>query len=77
MIGYPVLIKAAAGGGGKGMRVVGTQSGDLRDACISASREARSAFGNGDIYLEKYLEQAPARGIPGIGGYPWECDPPA
>ncbi len=55
-IGYPVLIKAAAGGGGKGMRVVGTQS-EFKDACISASREARSAFGNGDIYLEKYLER--------------------
>lgn len=55
-IGYPVLIKAAAGGGGKGMRVVGSPA-DFKDACTSASREARNAFGNGDIYLEKYLEQ--------------------
>jgi acetyl-CoA carboxylase, biotin carboxylase subunit len=55
-IGYPVLIKAAAGGGGKGMRVV-RNPGDLGDACVSASREAQGAFGNGAIYLEKYLEK--------------------
>ena len=53
-IGYPVLIKAAAGGGGKGMRVVHSPS-DLAEAAVSASSEARSAFGNGAIYLEKYL----------------------
>jgi len=56
MIGYPVLMKAAAGGGGKGMRIVHS-AGDLREAAESASREARSAFGNGAIYLEKYLRQ--------------------
>jgi acetyl-CoA carboxylase biotin carboxylase subunit len=56
LIGYPVLIKAAAGGGGKGMRIVHS-AGDLREATESASREAKSAFGNGAIYLEKYLHQ--------------------
>ena len=56
-IGYPVLIKAAAGGGGKGMRIV-QDPGRFREAAVSASREARSAFGNGDIYLEKYLDKA-------------------
>ncbi len=56
LIGYPVLIKAAAGGGGKGMRSVHS-AGDLREATESASREAKSAFGNGAIYLEKYLHQ--------------------
>ncbi|MFZ1037753.1 MAG: acetyl-CoA carboxylase biotin carboxylase subunit [Smithella sp.] len=56
-IGYPVLIKAAAGGGGKGMRIVHS-AGDLREATESASREAKSAFGNGAIYLEKYLHQS-------------------
>lgn len=55
-IGYPVLIKAAAGGGGKGMRVVSSVA-DFPEACMSASREARSAFGNGDIYLEKYIDR--------------------
>jgi len=55
-IGYPVLIKAAAGGGGKGMRVVSAPE-DLAEACESASREAAAAFGNGAIYLEKYLQK--------------------
>ncbi len=53
-LGYPVLIKAAAGGGGKGMRVVESPK-ELKEACISASSEASAAFGNGAIYLEKYL----------------------
>ncbi|MCX5851020.1 MAG: acetyl-CoA carboxylase biotin carboxylase subunit [Deltaproteobacteria bacterium] len=53
-IGYPVLIKAAAGGGGKGMRVV-TRPEDFHEAALSASSEAKSAFGNGAIYLERYL----------------------
>ena len=56
-IGYPVLIKAAAGGGGKGMRVV-ENAGDLEDACREASREAAAAFGSGAIYMEKYLEKS-------------------
>ena len=53
-IGYPVLIKAAAGGGGKGMRVV-TSPGEIMSACESASSEAAAAFGNGAIYIEKFL----------------------
>ncbi len=52
--GYPVLLKAAAGGGGKGMRVV-TAGNDLRRAFSSAQLEARSAFGDERIYVEKYL----------------------
>ncbi len=55
-IGYPVLIKAAAGGGGKGMRVVNTP-GEMKDACDAAAREAQAAFGNGAIYLEKFLDR--------------------
>lgn len=55
-IGYPVLIKAAAGGGGKGMRIV-KHPEDMQDACAAASSEAASAFGNGAIYLEKYIEK--------------------
>lgn len=54
-IGYPVLIKAAAGGGGRGIRVVYSES-ELKEAMASASREAEAAFGNGDLYLEKFLE---------------------
>ncbi|MBU0984186.1 MAG: acetyl-CoA carboxylase biotin carboxylase subunit [candidate division Zixibacteria bacterium] len=53
-IGFPVLVKAAAGGGGKGMRVV--ESADLfQEALDSASREAKSAFGDGRVFIEKYL----------------------
>jgi acetyl-CoA carboxylase biotin carboxylase subunit len=53
-LGYPVLLKAAAGGGGKGMRVVQGEEG-LERAFDAARHEAQSAFGDGSIYLEKYL----------------------
>lgn len=55
-IGYPVLVKAAAGGGGKGMRVVRIP-GDLAGALTSAASEALKAFGDGSVYLEKYVER--------------------
>ncbi len=54
-IGYPVLVKASAGGGGKGMRVVGSAS-DLAAAIEGAKREALSAFGDGNLLIEKFLE---------------------
>lgn len=53
-IGYPILVKASAGGGGKGMRPVHDPA-DLRDALESARREALSAFGDGTVYLEKLI----------------------
>ncbi len=53
-IGYPVLIKAAAGGGGKGMRLV-EQSADFPDALGSCKREAISSFGNDHVLIEKYV----------------------
>jgi acetyl-CoA carboxylase biotin carboxylase subunit len=53
-IGFPVIIKAAAGGGGKGMRVA-TDADDFARAFQLARSEALSAFGNGDVYVEKYL----------------------
>lgn len=56
-IGYPVLIKAAAGGGGKGMRLVAGPE-DFKEACRAAASEAWNAFGNGAIYLEKCLERS-------------------
>ena len=55
-IGYPVLIKAAAGGGGRGMKVALDADG-LEDAWEMARAEARTAFGNDAVYLEKYLDQ--------------------
>jgi acetyl-CoA carboxylase biotin carboxylase subunit len=54
-IGYPVIIKAVAGGGGRGMRVVRTPP-DMAHAFRTAQREAEAAFGVGDVYIEKYLE---------------------
>ena len=53
-IGYPVLVKAAAGGGGKGMRVV-ERAEDFAGAFDRARSEAQSAFGDGRVYIEKYL----------------------
>src|SRR5215468_4082542 len=53
-IGYPLMLKAAAGGGGRGMRVVLEQS-DLSSALVSARAEARAAFGDDTLYVEKYL----------------------
>ncbi len=55
-LGYPVLVKAAAGGGGKGMRIVCAPS-ELQEAAQSAASEAETAFGDGRIYLEKYLDR--------------------
>ena len=55
-IGYPVLIKAAAGGGGRGMRVAESQD-RLEEAWSNARTEARAAFGNDAVYIEKYLDR--------------------
>ncbi|WP_300667175.1 acetyl-CoA carboxylase biotin carboxylase subunit [Desulfoluna sp.] len=53
-MGYPVVVKAAAGGGGKGMRTV-ARPAELEAALASAAGEAKAAFGNGKVYIEKYL----------------------
>ncbi len=55
-VGYPVMIKAAGGGGGRGIRIVNNES-ELGDGLKMASGEARVAFANPDVYLEKYLEK--------------------
>ncbi|HUR93182.1 MAG TPA: acetyl-CoA carboxylase biotin carboxylase subunit [Gemmatimonadales bacterium] len=55
-VGYPVMVKAAAGGGGKGMRVVRSPD-DLAAALESAASEALKAFGDGSVYLEKFIER--------------------
>ena len=55
-IGFPVLVKAAAGGGGRGMKVARTAE-DLSDALATARQEAKAAFGDDAVYLEKYLER--------------------
>jgi acetyl-CoA carboxylase biotin carboxylase subunit len=55
-VGYPVLIKAAAGGGGRGMKVAHSED-ELEEAWRVARTEARAAFGNDEVYLEKYLDR--------------------
>src|SRR5688572_15807413 len=55
-IGFPLLVKAAAGGGGRGMRVV-RSADELEEALAAAEREAEGAFGDGTLYCERYLER--------------------
>ncbi len=55
-IGYPVILKASLGGGGKGMRIVRKKE-DLKKLFETASSEAKAAFGDGSMYIEKYIEQ--------------------
>ena len=54
-VGYPIMLKATAGGGGKGMRLVWDES-NLKDAWDSAKQEAKAAFGNDGMYMEKFIE---------------------
>ena len=55
-VGYPVIIKATAGGGGRGMRIIWKEE-DMVSNFESASKEAEAAFGNGAMYMEKYIEE--------------------
>ncbi|MDR1952481.1 MAG: acetyl-CoA carboxylase biotin carboxylase subunit [Elusimicrobiota bacterium] len=55
-IGYPVIIKATAGGGGKGMRIAKNDD-ELKNAVTMAQTEAKAAFGNEEVYIEKYIEE--------------------
>jgi acetyl-CoA carboxylase biotin carboxylase subunit len=54
-VGYPLMLKASAGGGGKGMRIVKNES-EIANAFKMASNEAQASFNNGELYLEKYIE---------------------
>ena len=54
-VGYPLMLKASAGGGGKGMRIVWKEE-EIAKAFQTASNEAEASFGNGELYLEKYIE---------------------
>mgnify|MGYP001342278655 FL=1 len=54
-VGYPIMLKATAGGGGKGMRLVWDEN-NLKDAWDSAKQEAKAAFGNDGMYMEKFIE---------------------
>src|SRR5205085_491452 len=59
-LGYPLLVKAAAGGGGRGMRIV-RSADELDDAAEAARREAAAAFGDDTVFFERYLERAQLR----------------
>ena len=55
-IGYPVMVKASAGGGGRGMRMI-TSEAELLDKINDARRESKAAFGNDELYMEKFIEE--------------------
>ena len=55
-IGFPLVVKAAAGGGGRGMRVV-REPGELEEALAAARREAKAAFGDDRVFCERYVER--------------------
>ena len=55
-IGYPVMVKASAGGGGRGMRFIASEA-ELAENLDSAKRESAAAFGNDDMYMEKFIEE--------------------
>ena len=74
-IGFPVIIKAAAGGGGKGMRVA-KDADDFARSFQLARSEALSAFGNGDVYVEKYLARPRHIEFQIIGDKSRQRDPP-
>ena len=73
--GYPLLIKAVAGGGGKGMRVVKQQS-EFAGALESVKRESLAAFGDDRVLLERYLSQTPPCRGTGFFGQQWKRRPP-
>ncbi len=66
-IGYPVILKASAGGGGRGMRVV-NHADELPGLLTQAQQEAGAAFSSADVYLEKYVRRATAHRISDSGG---------
>jgi len=74
-IGYPVLVKATAGGGGKGMRIAESEE-DLTNALEQAAQEAEAAFGNAGVYLEKIHRLTPPRRSPSPRRHARQCRPP-
>ena len=73
-IGYPVIVKAAAGGGGRGMRVVHTESNLLSSIQITKS-EAKAAFGDATVYLEKISRKTSTCGSSDSCRQTWSCSP--
>ncbi len=65
-VGFPVILKASAGGGGRGMRVIRSEE-ELPQLYQAAHTEAANAFGNGDLYMEKFIERPQAHRVPDPG----------
>ena len=74
-IGFPVLVKAAAGGGGKGIRIVHSPA-DVAGALAQASAEAERSFGDGAMIVERYIQRPPPRRGPGRRRPPRQRHPP-
>ena len=71
-IGYPVMLKAAAGGGGKGMRMVSSPE-ELHSAYENARSEAQRAFGDNEVYLEKFIVNPASRRDADLRRRAWQC----
>ena len=74
-IGYPVLVKASAGGGGKGMRTA-RDDREAAEGIPAARREATAAFGDGTLYVERLIERPRHIEIQVLGGRPRQCRSP-
>ena len=73
-IGFPVIMKAAAGGGGRGIKIV-RDAGELKTVFDTSSAEARVAFGDDALYIEKYIPAGPPYRSPGTRGFPGKHHP--
>ena len=74
-IGYPVMIKASAGGGGKGMRIARSAE-EVREGFLTSTAEAKSSFGDSRVFVEKFVENPAPHRNPGVGRQVRQCRPP-
>ena len=72
-IGYPVMLKASAGGGGIGMQLVHSEE-ELLKAFEGNQKRAQCFFGDGTMFIEKFIARTASCRSAGLSGYTWECD---